>query len=386
MVCLLQSPDPLIHSLEINMGDDSRRLDVLFETFFDITSLVRNGQADTVLYARVLDCCLELLNADRALLVRGVNSNLERYSRRRGERGSLQKHQVPGTQALLRWLEREGQPFVGPAGNWHPPLPQPLLEKHAGTVVCAPLVGMESQLGLLIAMREDEPVGFNSDDLRMLTILANQTAIALENVTLYQRLKQEALFDGLTGIYNYRSLMHALRKEIGRSDRYQQPFAFVMADVDHLKSYNERFGHLAGSEVLAEIARVLVRECRGTDVPGKYGGDEFAIILPQTGDVGAKAVSERIRASIEATSFRHVDSGEVTCSFGVAMYPRDASEMRGLIRRADQVLFEAKHSGKNTVLTTQDVPEPEAIEAGSPEEPVPGDVVEPQDATSPTAS
>lgn len=354
------------------MGDEGRRLDVLFETFFDITSLVRSGQADEALFARVLDCCIELLNADRAILVRSEGNNLERYSRRRGEHGALQKHNVPGTQALIRWLEREGQPFVGPAGNWHPPLPQPLLEKHAGAVVCAPLVSMESQLGLLVAMREDEPDGFDSADLRMLTILANQTAIALENVALYQRLKKEALFDGLTGIYNYRSLMHALRKEIRRSDRYELPFAFVMADVDHLKSYNERFGHLAGSEVLAEIARVLVRECRGTDVPGKYGGDEFAIILPQTSDKGARAVSERIRASIESTQFRHVVSGEVTCSFGVAMYPRDAREMRGLIRRADQVLFEAKHSGKNTVLTTRDLPDLEDTEADSVDEPVPG--------------
>jgi len=338
------------------MRDDGQKLDVLFETFFDITSLLRSGEADAVLYTRVLDCCLEVLQADRALLVRESDDNLERYSRNRGDSGALQVHQVPGTQAIARWLEREGQPFIGPAGNWHPPLPHPLLEKRAGTLVCAPLVGMESQIGLLVAFREEEPVGFDANDLRMLTILANQTAIALENLSLYQRLKKDALFDGLTGIYNYRSLMHTLHKEIRRSDRYDQPFAFVMADVDHLKSYNERFGHLAGSEVLAEIARVLVRECRGTDVPGKYGGDEFAIILPQTGDVGARAVSERIRESIELTKFQHVGRGEVTCSFGISVYPRDATDVRGLIRRSDEVLFQAKAAGKNTVLTTQDVP------------------------------
>jgi diguanylate cyclase (GGDEF)-like protein len=352
------------------MPDEGRRLDVLFETFFDITSLVRSGQADAVLYARVLDCCLEVLQADRALLVRGVNGKLERYSRTRGESGSLKMHQVSGTQALFRWLEREGQPFIGPAGDWHPPLPQPLLEKRAGTLVCAPLVGKESQLGLLLAVRDEEPRGFDSQDLRMLTILANQTAISLENVTLYERLKKEALFDGLTGIYNYRSLMHALRKEVRRASRYDQPFAFVMADVDHLKSYNERFGHLAGSEVLAEIARVLLRECRSTDVPGKYGGDEFAIILPQTGDEGARSVSERIREAIQQTKFRHVERGDVTCSFGIAVYPRDAQDMRGLIRRSDEVLFQAKRSGKNTVLTTQDVPQvPETSPTPAPVEP-----------------
>ena len=338
------------------MRDEGHKLDVLFETFFDITSLIRSGKGDAALYTRVLDCCLELLQADRALLVREDDSTLKRYSRNRGESGALQVFQVPGTEALSRWLEREGQPFIGPAGNWHPPLPQPMLEKRAGTLMCAPLIGIESQIGLLVALREDEPVGFDSGDLRMLTILANQTAIALENLTLYQRLQRDALFDGLTGIYNYRALMHALLKEIRRSDRYDQPFAFVMADVDHLKSYNERFGHLAGSEVLAEIARVLLRECRGTDVPGKYGGDEFAIILPQTGDAGARAVSERIRETIEQTKFQHVERGEVTCSFGISLYPRDASDVRGLIRRSDEVLFQAKGAGKNTVLTTQDVP------------------------------
>ncbi|MFQ5601411.1 MAG: diguanylate cyclase [Candidatus Krumholzibacteriia bacterium] len=339
------------------MRVDGEHLDLLFETFFDITSLVRAERGDSALFARVLDCCSEVLRADRAMLLRVRGDCLERYTRC-GRGGRLQHDELPGTEGLLDWLEREGRPFVGPAGEWHLPLPQPVFERSAGSLVCAPLVAKESQLGLLLAVRDTLPVGFGSSDLKLLTVLANQTAIALENTALYERLKREAVTDGLTGIHNYRSLMNALRTEFRRARRHDQVFTFVMADVDHLKIYNERFGHLAGSQVLAEVARLLVGNCRSTDIVGKYGGDEFAVILPQTGVPGALAVGERMRAAIERHTFKHVPQGEVTCTFGVAVFPTDATDMRALIRQADRVLFTAKRAGKNVVLSTQDLQEP----------------------------
>lgn len=337
---------------------DSREQDLLFEAFFDITSLARVERGEAPLYERVLDCCRELLRADQVMVLRMRQNRVERYALR-GSDSTLYRDEVSCPQPLLEWLEREATPFVGRAGEWHPPLPQELLVRGSGAVLAVPLLTKVSQLGMLVAVRENRPIGFTPADLKLLAALGNQTAVALENAALYQRLQQEALVDGLTGILNYRSFLRALRSELRRAQRYGQTFAFVMADVDHLKIYNERFGHLAGSQVLVQVAQLLVGNCRGTDVVGKYGGDEFALVLPQTDAVGARAVSERTRKAIARHPFKFVQPGEVTCSFGVAVFPHDANDVYGLIRQADAVLFTAKRAGKNIVRTTADLdPDP----------------------------
>ena len=333
---------------------DSRELHLLFETFFDITSLARVERGEAALYERILDCTRDLLHADQVMLLRMRQGRVERYVKR-GSGATLFLDEVTGSPTLDAWLEREATPFVGEAGTWHPPLPEALLVRGTGSVLAVPMVTKMSQLGMLVAVRENHPGGFGPADLQLLAALGNQTAVALENAELYQRLQQEALVDGLTGILNYRSFLRALRSELRRAQRYGQTFAFVMADVDHLKNYNERFGHLAGSQVLVQVAHLLVGNCRGTDVVGKYGGDEFAVVLPQTDAEGARAVSERMRRAIERHCFRHVHPGDVTCTFGVAVFPADATDVYGIIRRADAVLFAAKRAGKNIVRTTGDL-------------------------------
>jgi diguanylate cyclase (GGDEF)-like protein len=346
---------------------EREKLELLFETFFDITSLVRMERGESALYSRVLDCCRDVLRADVVMLLRLRNGRLERYAKR-GSGAALHRSEIRGTQPLLEWLDREAAPFMGPAGEWYRPFTDPIFTRSSGSILCAPLVAKESQLGLLVALRENVPGQFSQEDLRTITVLANQTAIALENAELYERLRREAVIDGLTGILNYRSFMRNLRSEMRRARRYGLHFAFVMADVDRLKVYNERFGHLAGSQVLAQVARFLVGSCRTTDIVGKYGGDEFALILPQTGAEGARALCERMRQAIAVHAFKHVQAGDVTCSFGVALYPADAEDIYGLIRRADGILFMAKRAGKNTVRTTSDPDVEEAAGPGEPEE------------------
>ncbi len=333
---------------------DSREQDLLFSTILDITSLARAERGETALFERVLDCSRELLRADQVMLLRVAQGRVERYALR-GSGAALLHDELQSNPHFVAWLERAAAPFLGPAGEWHLPKLVPLLERSAASVLAVPLVTTVHQLGMLVALREHVPGGFGPAELKNLTVLASQTAVALENAELYQRLQREALVDGLTGILNYRSFIRALRSELRRARRYPETFAFVMADVDHLKTYNERFGHLAGSQVLVGVAQLLVGNCRGTDVVGKYGGDEFALILPQTDAEGARAVSDRMRLAIERHAFKHVRPGDVSCSFGVAVYPDEAHDVYGLIRQADGVLFTAKRSGKNRVLTTADL-------------------------------
>jgi diguanylate cyclase (GGDEF)-like protein len=318
----------------------------------------------------VLECSCELLDADRCTLLLATGGKLLRYTRSRSDPEMRQEEQ-PGNAAILAWIERERQPFLAAPGLWRLPTEEPV-ERRAVSLVCAPLVAKESHLGLLLAQRDGSGPAFDPDHLKVLTALANQTAIAVENADLYERVKHEAVTDGLTGVYNYKTLMQTLRSEMRRAQRYGHPVTFVMVDVDYLKRYNDRFGHMAGSAVLAQLARLLAANCRNTDIVGKYGGDEFAIILPQTEIPGAVSVAERMRAAIAQHVFENVTMGEITCSFGIAEYPRDGADIHELISAADQKLFQAKREGKNTLRATRDVAPgcPEA-EVPSPGEPTP---------------
>lgn len=172
---------------------------------------------------------------------------------------------------------------------------------------------------------------------------------ALRNLGLVRRLEAEAVTDDLTGVYNYRFLRQALIREVKRASRHDYPLGILMLDVDNLKEYNARFGHLQGSQVLKQMASVLRSGMRDTDLVAKYGGDEFLIILPHSTREGSAVVAERMRREVAAAAFPHVAAGEITCSIGIAVYPEDATEPMALVAAADRVLFIAKRQGKNRI-------------------------------------
>jgi len=177
---------------------------------------------------------------------------------------------------------------------------------------------------------------------------------ALVNLECYRKTLDLSLRDELTRVFNYRFLLEALERETQRAKRYELVFSVAMLDLDNLKQYNDRFGHLAGSEVLRVVGRIIEKTLRRLDVVAKYGGDEFAVILPDTGRKGAILACERVRQRIARHGF-HGGRGRlpvrITASIGVATYPEDARASRALLRKADRALFRAKAKGRNTVST-----------------------------------
>ena len=184
-----------------------------------------------------------------------------------------------------------------------------------------------------------------------LVLAATSAALgaALANRALVRQLEAEVVTDDLTGVYNYRYLRLALRREVQRAARLGHPLGLIMLDVDHLKEYNDRFGHLAGSSVLKQIAAVLRSTVREIDLVAKYGGDEFLLILPHTRQDGAAAAAERVRRAVEATAFPGIAAGEMTCSIGISTFPDHGVAPEALLAAADEALFAAKRAGRNRI-------------------------------------
>jgi diguanylate cyclase (GGDEF)-like protein len=153
-----------------------------------------------------------------------------------------------------------------------------------------------------------------------------------------EQLQLLAVTDPLTGLGNYRRLVEALDAEIQRSRRTGRPFAVLLLDLDHLKNINDRYGHLIGSQALCRLADVLRVFCREIDTAARYGGDEFAVILPETTAAAARLVASRIRSRLATDSLQP----PISASIGVAVYPQDGETMEALLRTADRELYGMK--------------------------------------------
>ncbi len=181
------------------------------------------------------------------------------------------------------------------------------------------------------------------------TLHAQRLAARARQVDLYEKLAQT---DGLTELHNYRFFQQRLSSELNRAQRFNRPLSLIMLDLDHFKTYNDIYGHPAGDQVLRQLARLLQHSSRSYDVVARYGGDEFAIILPETSKKMAAEVAERIRGTIEKAGIEgnwQVSSGHFTASLGIASFPEDATEKGDLIHKADLALYQAKTCGRNGV-------------------------------------
>ncbi|MEI6862928.1 MAG: sensor domain-containing diguanylate cyclase [Candidatus Omnitrophota bacterium] len=190
----------------------------------------------------------------------------------------------------------------------------------------------------------------SEDEMEKFGILAIQLSLEIKKVFLYETVEKMAVTDSLTGLYVRRYFTERLDEELSRSARHGLKFSFLMLDIDDFKKINDTYGHLVGDVVLKDIGSIIKENVREIDLICRYGGEEFAAMLPETSNEGAFVVAERIRKRAEEHVFRAYDETlKLTVSLGVATYPDDSLNHQGIIEAADGALYKGKRSGKNVV-------------------------------------
>jgi diguanylate cyclase (GGDEF)-like protein len=216
-----------------------------------------------------------------------------------------------------------------------------------------PMIVQDRMIGM-IALDSVSPGTFSEDHARLAAAFADQVAVALENARLFNQVQTLAITDPLTEIYNRRHFYILADKEFTRARRYGHPLAILMFDIDHFKRFNDTYGHHVGDDVLVGIARLVQDDLRQVDVFGRYGGEEFIILAPETNLDYAEEIAERLRILVEQAQIQtRIGELGITISFGVSAMNAESKffidDVEVLINQADQALYAAKEMGRNRV-------------------------------------
>jgi diguanylate cyclase (GGDEF)-like protein len=208
-----------------------------------------------------------------------------------------------------------------------------------------PLKSKERTLGYLIYK------GIPDGDKEKFVILAHQFALALRRIRLYQDIERMAITDSLTEVHTRRYFVERFEEEIARAALRKTPLSILMLDVDHFKHFNDQYGHMTGDRILKTMGQILKDNIREIDIAGRFGGEEFCIVLPETDLEGAILAGERIRKATESTDIQAYDHKvKISLSGGVAIFPEDGQTVDDLIDKADWALYRAKTLGRNKIV------------------------------------
>lgn len=217
------------------------------------------------------------------------------------------------------------------------------------SILCFPLQRRGEKVGVIEVINKNSGA-FTDEDIRLMQMLINPITVAIRTIRMFENSERLTITDDLTKLYNYRYLMQYLEREVKRCLRYKKKVSLLFIDIDGFKRINDTFGHLAGSQALSDMGQVLRRTLRETDIVGRYGGDEFVIVLPETPLNGAMVIAERIRQKVEDYEFVAQNlTIHLTVSLGVANCPKHTLTAEGLIKKADAAMYRAKELSKNSI-------------------------------------
>jgi diguanylate cyclase (GGDEF)-like protein len=264
-----------------------------------------------------------------------------------------------GSDRLLGLRIKQGEGIAGWVAQHNLPLLVPDVHKdprfaarfdvasrfHTSSILCVPLAFKGLTLGVIELVNGEGDSVFAEEDLRILSTVAEFSAIAIENARNFHKVQELTVLDDHTGLFNSRHMKRQLELEVVRATRFGHPVSLIFFDLDHFKLVNDSHGHQAGSRVLHEVGKLLLRTLRSTDVPVRYGGDEFVILMPETSKDQAIAAGRRIAGEIAREPFLPGEKFgplHLTASVGVAAFPDDAREPEALLRQADEAMYRVK--------------------------------------------
>jgi len=222
------------------------------------------------------------------------------------------------------------------------------------SIICVPLRSKLRVQGVIQLINVDM-AHFGDQESFFLQSLCDYAAIAIENARAFERIQELTITDDCTGLYNARHLYKTLETEVYRSARFGYEFSVLFIDLDHFKQVNDTHGHLIGSKLLAEIGYLIKAQLRLIDFAFRYGGDEFVVLLPQTGKDSALVVARRLRDSLRSSAFCKEEglNLNVRASMGLATYPHDAKAPHDIIRQADEMMYMVKNSTRDNIGIAQ---------------------------------
>ncbi len=333
------------------MDTQERKTDIMhqLETFSEIGKTITSSLNLKEVLQRVMREMERLLKPDNwSLLLLDEKRKELRFEIAVGKKLEKYREQkLRIDEGLAGRVAREGKPIIVEEIDSESTSGKRMSKRY---IACIPLKTRGRCLGVIELVNTDKG-SFSDDEIVLLTTIADYTAIAIENAMLFKRVEELTITDDLTQLYNSRYMHKYMDYEIERCKRYGCSLSMIFMDIDYFKEINDRYGHICGSKLLFEFARVLKENTRSIDVPCRYGGDEFVILMPETPKDNALIVAEKLREIINHTEFLSEEgiNCHVTASMGVASFPEDAKNKLELIHLADKAMYSIKNTSKNGI-------------------------------------
>lgn len=336
--------------VQFDYREQLSRLRVLY----NISQAVRETLDLNKLLQSIMEVAKNILNAEASsLAIIDTKTNELIFTVAEGEKGRIIKEiRLKMGQGVIGWVAQKGKPLLIPDVRKDKRFFKGADEKSGfvtKSILCVPLMVRNNIIGAVEVLNRKDGSSFSSEDIELLSTLAGEAAVALENARLFNL----ATTDGLTGAYTIRYFRTLLDHEYSRSVRYKRNLSLILSDIDHFKNVNDTYGHQIGDLILKETAAVLKNNVRDIDVVGRYGGEEFIIMLPETPKENALILADRLRKKIEdhVATDQNGKEYKVTISMGVSSFSGKET-MEELIKLADTALYKAKESGRNRVCAS----------------------------------
>lgn len=329
--------------------------DIQSAAMYGLGALLSSSRSIEETLNLTLDAVEDILKADRCsiLLLDKASNELVLRAARGMRAGAVGKLRLRSDQGLAGEALRTGKPVNVPDTDLEPLfVPSPSGYEKIRSMLVVPLLVRDNRLGVINISSVKKKRVFTSKEMMAIGLVADYAALALENAGLLEEKERQAITDGLTGLYNYRYFKNRLSELVERYQGRPARISLIWMDLDHFKEYNDTFGHIKGSEVLKRLAGIISDCVKGREaVVTRYGGDEFAVILPGMGGREAGRIAEEIRKAIYRTDFAPGGRGyqRISASIGLAVFPDDARDANALVEKADQAMYYAKERGRNKV-------------------------------------